>query len=331
MSDIDRGTIIRGYEFLRRINSGGEQRIYRCRSLMENEDCVIKIALVSDCDIELAWHSFDTDMTVLEGLDDPNIVKVWTHFRCENEFFTVMEYCPNGSLSDYIQNHGPLTGMALVQAVKGLCSGLAFAWSRQVVHQNVRPQNVLLDGKFRVKLNNFKTGLADYKYDWTAFAAPEVVKHADFNPIKADIWSLGITILTLATGHIPWGDETDEQKMKEMIAENVWTFPSNMNKEMRKLVWGMLQPSPEMRCVGKSYDIDLMLVHESRFKILSLERSMSLKVRRVPELRLPRFNGLRGGGGRRVSCVCACNGPEILSPMLFGRIDASRRGKRRPF
>ncbi|CAM9334692.1 unnamed protein product [Ascophyllum nodosum] len=150
----------------------------------------------------------------------------------------VMEYCSGGSLQDLITSRGPLTEASIASIALDIAQGLHYMHSLNMLHRDIKPANILIDGKGRVKLADFGLVRSLYDSDTTSnnasnptgagcgpdgsgtggrrasrgrahsfagtaiYMSPERLQGEPYGP-AADVWSLGLTLLTLAIGKYP--------------------------------------------------------------------------------------------------------------------------------
>jgi serine/threonine protein kinase len=126
----------------------------------------------------------------------------------------IMEYCPNGDLSDSIRKHGPCSEALLRSYARQILLGLSFLHSHNILHRDIKPANVLLDSNGRLKLTDFgmsrhmdtmrtHTALAGSP----AYMSPEAVEGRYV--VGTDLWAVGATLSQLATAETPWNHICD--------------------------------------------------------------------------------------------------------------------------
>ncbi|XP_049851815.1 serine/threonine-protein kinase 4 homolog A-like [Schistocerca gregaria] len=132
----------------------------------------------------------------------------------ENVLCIVMEYCRAGSVSDLLRlNQTTLTEKQIVYVVRDILDGLAALHSKNRIHRDIKAENILVTHEGVSKLGDFgvsgtlsKDNDARHTVIGTPFwMAPEVIQEIGYN-CKADIWSLGITIIEMAEGYPPLSD-----------------------------------------------------------------------------------------------------------------------------
>ncbi|KAH3766370.1 protein serine/threonine kinase [Pelomyxa schiedti] len=154
------------------------------------------------------------EVNFMKQCDSVYIVKYYGSFVRKNELWIVMEYCSQGSICDVMKIcRRPLSEEQISCIIKQVLKGLEYLHSRHKIHRDIKAANVLVNDKGEAKLADFGVSgqLAD---TWAKrntvigtpyWMAPEVIKEVGYNE-KADIWSLGITIIELAEMKPPYSD-----------------------------------------------------------------------------------------------------------------------------
>jgi serine/threonine protein kinase len=136
--------------------------------------------------------------------------------------YTVLEYCANGTLSSVLARTGPLCEAVARFYLRQLISALMALHEKKVAHMDIKPQNVLVDEHFNLKLADFGTiepdtrgdGLTFWKKGTDGYMAPEIVGPSacgPYNMFKADVYSLGVTFYRMLFGCHPNDDKNREQ------------------------------------------------------------------------------------------------------------------------
>ncbi|OHS96571.1 hypothetical protein TRFO_37250 [Tritrichomonas foetus] len=95
------------------------------------------------------------EINALKMLNSQDIIKMYDFEITRNFVYIFFEFCPNGSLQDYIEKYGQLEGDTLVGVAKRLLFAVQYMHSKSCAHLNIRPSNILIDDYGRIKLSNF--------------------------------------------------------------------------------------------------------------------------------------------------------------------------------
>lgn len=285
--DITTGVVVGGYEFLGPVGQGGFANIFLVRSQKYNCNFVAKVARVKKENIERTWASFDSEIKALMRLDHPNIIKLYDHFQFGDNFVLILEHCPNGSLADYISKFGPMKGPVLAQTIRCVCSALKYAWSQGVQHRDIKPANILFDEGGRAKLVDF--GIATMVENETRqqrikefscsplCAAPEILRRLAYDPVKSDIWALGVTILWLAKGSPPWTVDRKDEMLNQIKFGQV-VLPSTMNPAIARIGKRMVVVNPDERAMPSEEELDGLTGVPPMQPVVGMRRGSTLNV-----------------------------------------------------
>jgi len=163
----------------------------------------------------------EQELEICKDLRHPHIVSYLGHDYAESHLYIYLEYVSGGSLASVLNEFGPIEGPLLRKSTRGLVEGLSYLHTRSppVVHRDIKGANILVDLNFCLKLADF--GCSKRDIDTKSFTtmgsipwmAPEVIQQQDGHGRKADVWSLGCTIIEMATADKPWGRDTFDNMM----------------------------------------------------------------------------------------------------------------------
>ncbi len=198
------------YELAHELGRGGMATVVLARDTALDRSVAVKL-LTNRHDPDLR-ERFLREGRFAAKLSHPNVVGVYDTGEEDGTPFIVMELVDGGSLADEVRRRGPLPAAEVVDLGRQACAGLEQAHARGLVHRDVKPQNLLLDGAGRLKVADF--GIAR-SAEWSgtiteagtllgtaAYMAPEVVRGEQATP-AADVYSLGAVLYELVTGRPP--------------------------------------------------------------------------------------------------------------------------------
>lgn len=215
----ERLPIIAGYRIKRRIGIGGFGAVYFAEKEDTGAPVAIKVMLARIAVDDDARRKFALEIDLLKTLQHRHIVAMLDSGSAGGAFYFVMEFCPGGSVEDYIAaNGGKLDPVAAMPIMRQSLEGLAFAHSKGVVHRDLKPSNILLSGSPASPLakladmglaKNFeKAGFSGMTvtgaYAGTPIFMPkeQLVNFKYVKPVT-DVWSLGATFYNMLTGKTP--------------------------------------------------------------------------------------------------------------------------------
>jgi serine/threonine-protein kinase 24/25/MST4 len=150
----------------------------------------------------------------MSQISNPDIVQYYASFMDGTTLWIVMEYLAGGSLKELIDTVGPLPEDAIASVMRSLLRGLDYVHKGRKLHRDIKAANILLSSAGEVKLADFgvagqMTATMRQRNTFVGspfWMAPEVIQESAYDE-KADIWSVGITAIELATGLPPFANE----------------------------------------------------------------------------------------------------------------------------
>ena len=210
------------YKIIEKIGNGVHGITYKVFNIINNKIYAIKqIRLNDDKDIEI----LNNESTILSKFQNENIVKYYESFD-ENKYFNlVMEYCQGIDLKKYIdknrEENKRIDPNSLFNYIIDICNGLKEIHSKNIIHGDIRPENLILTENNKIKICSFgiekkldsflKTPDNDINY-----TAPEILSENKIT-YKADIWSLGCIIYELCTLRNCFGENSANFDLKNNI------------------------------------------------------------------------------------------------------------------
>lgn len=198
---------------------------------------------------------FRTEAKVLARLTHPGIVQVFDLVENEQGMFMAMELVHGGSLDALLEARGALPLPELARLGATMAEALAYAHAQGVVHRDFKPGNVLLAADGTPKVTDF--GLAKIARDGPkltqegavlgspAYMSPEQAA-GGVAESAADVYSLGVTLYEMATGHCPFEGESIASVLSAHITQPP-PVPTSLPPALRELLLALLAKTPEER------------------------------------------------------------------------------------
>lgn len=204
------------YKILELIGGGGMSNVYLAHDMILDRDIAIKILRYDFSNEEELRRRFQREALSTTSLAHPNIVNIFDVGEEGSLHYLVMEYVPGRTLKEYIIENSPVAPEQAVKIMKQLTSALAHAHQNQIVHRDIKPQNILMDHDGNVKISDFGIAMALSATSYTQtnsvlgtvhYLSPEQARGGMANK-KSDIYSLGIVMFELLTGRLPFSGES---------------------------------------------------------------------------------------------------------------------------
>jgi hypothetical protein len=201
------------YEILREIGHGGMAKVYLARQTDLGRLVALKeLSALSAADASAA-RRFVRESRLAGSLNHPNIVTVHDFFEDHATPYIAMEYLEHGSLRPVI---GDLTFAQIAGVIESVLAGLGHAHDRGIVHRDVKPENLMISGEYRLKIADF--GIAKATDETRAgtlltatgttigtpmYMAPEQAMAQDVGP-WTDLYAVGMIAFELLAGRAPF-------------------------------------------------------------------------------------------------------------------------------
>ncbi len=181
----------------------------------------------------------------------PNVLPIIDADAYDDQVVIVSEYADGGSLSDRLQTEGKPTVKEAVELIIGVLNGLEFLHGRKIIHRDIKPQNILLQGK-TPRLADFgisramQTGAVSSTIIGTdAYMSPEAFDGK--RSVQSDIWSVGVVLYQLLNGSLPFPQDHPSERMFAVLTKDFEPLPAEIPGGLREIVQTALAKLPENR------------------------------------------------------------------------------------
>ena len=250
------------YEILSKLGSGSFGSVYLAKNKYTNEKVAMKQIKKSSANL-LSDGEITDEIEILKNLDHPDIVRIIESFNTKNSYILITEYCEGGELFDQVKNQLSETQIAVI--FKQVLSGLAYLHSNNIVHRDLKLENILIHEKekslttgedlFNIKIIDFGTArIFDKKRNPQSivgssyYIAPEVLRQK-YNK-ECDLWSVGVILYMFIVGHAPF-DGLDDDEITTNIQRGVYRKNDKRwlraSKEVKDLIQKLLTYRPSQR------------------------------------------------------------------------------------
>ncbi|GGI14314.1 serine/threonine protein kinase [Gottfriedia solisilvae] len=204
------------YKILKLIGSGGMANVYLAHDMILDRDVAVKMLRMDFSNDPDFVRRFQREAYSVTSLSHPNIVSSYDVGEEEGLQYIVMEYVEGETLKEYIQRHTPIKPKKVLRIMEQLTAAIAHAHHFQIVHRDIKPQNILINEDGNVKVTDFGIATASTAATITQtnsvlgsvhYLSPEQARGGVANK-KSDIYSLGIVMFELLTGKLPFSGES---------------------------------------------------------------------------------------------------------------------------
>ena len=289
------GSVISHFRIGMEIGRGSFANVYKGNDLNNNNKTVaIKSVFRNRLKSEKLVTNLGIEIKILRNLKNPHIVSLLDCVKTDQYFHLIMDYCSLGDLSYFIrkreqladyhpiiknvlekypspENSNGLNTVLVINFIKQLSSALLFLRSQNLIHRDIKPQNLLLCTPVHTRddfINNNYVGLwelpilkvADFGFarylpstsmaetlcGSPLYMAPEILRYEKYNA-KADLWSVGTVIYEMTIGKPPFRASNHIELLKKIEkSKDIITFPNNIDllPDLKRLICSLLKANP---------------------------------------------------------------------------------------
>lgn len=245
------------YEFQELIGIGGMANVYRAYDIVEQKDVAIKILKEEYLGNEEFVRRFRNESKAVASLSHPNIVRIFDVNFGDRIQYIVMEHIDGITLKEYIEKTEALDWKETVHFTVQILRALQHAHDKGIVHRDIKPQNMMLLRDGTIKVMDF--GIARFARDEVRsqdkaigsvhYISPEQAG-GGVTDAKSDLYSVGIMMYEMLTGHLPFDGETPEEvAVKQMQATPI--LPRQLKEDipegLEEIIVRAMQKNPSKR------------------------------------------------------------------------------------
>ena len=248
---------LKGYLVQDKIKDGSVGTVWRATN-SRGQDFALKQISLPNAKVGSKLRQFKKEATLTHELKHPNIIKVYEYVDAPPQPFFIMEYFESENLKWAMAQLPDRVHKREFQILMAIADALAFVHSKDIVHKDIKPENVLVNAKSEVRLIDFS--LASTKWDrmlqfgrkvegTPMYMSPEQIQGGKCDA-RTDIYSFGVMMYELMTKRPPFM-ATDPQKLLEKHCKErpapMSTIVPTVAPDLDKLVLRLLSKKPENR------------------------------------------------------------------------------------
>jgi calcium-dependent protein kinase len=286
------------YEFIEELGEGAFGRVVKVRHKKTDEIRAMKVIMKDQLQLdtemdEAQLEEIANEINILKSLDHPNIIKVYEYFDYKDKIYIINELAPDGNLFELLKEKKKLYEPLALKILHQILSSVCYLHSENVVHGDIKPENIMIDNYHNCQFSNKKTpsandlkgfdiklidfgtskvyskeGIFDKLVGTSFYVAPEVILGSYHR--QCDLWSCGIVLYVMLSGDLPFYANED-QEVFEMIKNQKIDFKlrefTDISSESMKLLKSLLEKDPLERITA-----DNALNHECFNMLNKLEK-----------------------------------------------------------
>jgi serine/threonine protein kinase len=280
---MDFGDTIDRYGILKKLGLGGMGGVYVGFDRDSEELVALKILFEHLAADEVFVRRFQREISILRGLDHPNIVRLVDAGVVRDRHFMALEYVRGTPLSDIIASRRRLPIDVTLRVVKEVARALAHAHARGVVHRDIKPANIMVrEANWSAKILDFGVARIDDRQVITSggqmvgtlsYAAPEQVQGHPVDE-RADLYSLGLVCYEMLLGQNPFAGDNAAVVLGRQLAE-AYVAPSHIDPalpgDLDRIVTRLLSSDPGLRYANADGLLADVERFEGRFRLLAFD------------------------------------------------------------
>ena len=225
---------------------------------------------------------FVREAEIIANMNHPNIVHVYDIENLYATHFIIMEYLEGESLEQMLKRKGWLNSKETVHFLLQVCSGLDYAHQLGIIHQDIKPGNILVQKDDTLKILDFglacPTGSENFEMEGTIqYMSPEQINSYPVDA-RTDIYCLGITAFEMITGEKPYPDENLQEMMIKKLGEDI-PNPAEYREGLPERLCSFI-----MKACARSQDDRFQNISEATLELELLAQELGLH--KPPAVRL---------------------------------------------
>jgi serine/threonine protein kinase len=236
------GQQIGAYTLIGKLGKGGFGEVWLAEK--RSQFIVKRVAVKLPLEEQVNFEAIRQEATLWEAASGhPNVY--------DGQVVIVSEYAEGGSLYDRLKQETKLPLKEAVEMAIGILNGLEFLHSRKIIHRDIKPQNILLQGNtprladFGISRAMNTTLVSSAIIGTDAYMSPESLDGK--RSIQTDIWSVGVVLYQMLKGSLPFPQEHPTERMFAVLTKDFEPLSDEIPADLRRIVGKALQKLPENR------------------------------------------------------------------------------------
>jgi len=322
MNEIKAGSIFHNhYELIEQLGTGGFARVFKAKDVYTNALVALKIFSLDSTANKYALEKFQKEYSYTIDLKNQYLLKPLHFDVCDNNPYLVMKLCTNGTLHDHHGEKERFGENELAKILLQMGDALAYLHGKEVYHQDIKPENILIDedgdyllSDFGISVHIKKTqrvqSMQETSYGTSCYTPPEKFgKNPKHNMAAGDVFALGVMLYELCEGDLPWNGQGGMALVKGAEVPEI-DNPDYTNL-FKQLIFACMSVSPADRPTAAE------LKSKAEFYLREgYWQSEQVKVQQEAEL--PKSEPPEAKSGRKTSRL-----PQVEKPVVADKVDES--------
>lgn len=261
------------YRIVEEIGRGGMGRVYKAEDTELNITVALKIIRPKYSLNPLFIERFKKETLTARSISHEHVIRIYDLGEAEKIKYISMEYIKGQNLREFIHTSGSLSPETAVNMTKQMCEALKAAHQKGIVHQDLKPSNIMIDNNGQIYIMDFglarslyiqEEGIARGITGTPQYMSPEQARGEKVDQ-RSDIYSLGIMMYEMLTGKPLFKAKSKAEYIKKHITE-IPKSPSKINPNIPHLIENIV-----LKCLEKDRERRYQSVEEILFDLNRLK------------------------------------------------------------
>lgn len=238
------------YTLIRKLGRGGFGEVWLAER--KSKFVTTKVAVKLPLDEQVDQEAIKQEASIWEQASGhPNVLPIIDADIYDGQVVIVSEYAEGGSLADRLKSQGAFPIKQAVEITIGVLKGLEFLHKRQIIHRDIKPQNILLQddtprlADFGISRAIQTDSISSTIVGTDAYMSPE--SFSGKRNIQTDIWSVGVVLYQLLKGFLPFPQQHPSERMYAILQQKFEPLPANIPQNIQNIIAKALVKLPENR------------------------------------------------------------------------------------
>lgn len=274
------------YTLVEKLGQGSYATVYKAHHKSQGGTFAVKVISREKIKSTRLQANLEQEIRIMKEVTHENVVRLYETFTSKNNIYLVLEFCGGGDLQHFVRKQRRLKEDVAKNFFIQIVRGLKFLHSKNVIHRDIKPQNLLLSEyspNATIKFADF--GFAKYLQEASMaqtpcgtplYMAPEIFEMKEYDA-KADVWSIGCVLFEMCTGEPPFKGSNHRELFMSIRSRSL-RLPQGLtlSKEVMDILARILEISPERR-------LNLDVLYEATEQMAKSEQGYTERQTEAPD------------------------------------------------